>query len=427
MNNSENNNEGLNTISLGNIDNNAGSMPPLNDIPPIMNDNLNDQNIENIDNLDMTVPINTNAGVIPESAQSMSPVQPVAPVDPVASINNYEVPEAINDFVPPTFNDIGTVPPLPDNNGGVIGATPNSNNPGKKKKNGNKIIFILIMVLALTAVGVGVYLFLHMARVNSVLVKNVEIEVNSELSSNINDYATFKSIDSSTCSLDTTNIKDTSKVGEEYTFKVVCGENVYTGKAKIVDKTPPVVEIQEVKVAKDSEVKPEDFIVKCEDASKCSYSFKDEEKVKGFVKEAGAYKVDIIVKDEAGNQEEVTGTLNVTNTVASLYLVCSKQEEVLKMGLEDSKFTKTATRVYTFKMSESDYKTFKDNNNAKKEVTYKDITGTPKFDDANFTLVIEQILSYEDMNKEAKKELPLEYSLLKEHYEKDNYSCSIGF
>lgn len=435
MNNNENNNDGLNTISLGNIENsNNTNGQPISEIPPIITEPPVVETVDSlgpIDSLDDS-PINNPSALEPvtpvETVQMNSEVEPVTPV-------NYDVPEAINDFATPVFNDIGTVPPLPDvntptptnNNSGVIGGDHPKEEKPKNKKSGSKLIFVIIIVLSLAAVGVGVYIFLHISQVNAVIPKSVEIEVNSELSTNINDYATFNSVKSDTCSLDTTGITDTSKLDQDYTFKITCGEKVYTGKAKIVDKTAPVASLTEVKVAINSTIKPEDFVSKCDDATECSYEFKDKTKVDGYLKEAGSYKVDIIVKDKAGNEELVSGTLTVSNTVASLYLVCNNDSAVTKFGLEDGKFIKTAIRTYTYKMSASDYKTFKDTNGSKKEVTYENVTGTPTFDDANSTLVIEQILSYDDLKKEENTELPLDYSSLKAYYEQKKYNCNIGF
>ena len=77
----------------------------------------------------------------------------------------------------------------------------------------NKLIFVIIIVLLIAAVGVGVYIFLNMSNKPasvSVTPKEVKIEVGSEVSTNILDYATFNGVNSANCSLDTSNITDTT-------------------------------------------------------------------------------------------------------------------------------------------------------------------------------------------------------------------------
>lgn len=443
MNNGENKNE-LNAISLGNVENvNENLNVPVGDIPPVvplepiesldtLNESVTNSNVSEKNNLNpslmqSTISNNAQSNVLLDN--NINSVPPVQPIQPESTIQ-YDIPEPINNFnTTPVFNEIGTVPPIP--NGPVN--EPTFNNGDKKKRKMNKTIFVLIIILALTAVGVAVYIFLHLASNKTyVRTKNVDLEIGSTVSTNILDYATFSNVDSNTCSLDTTAISDTNTLNAEYTYKIVCGTNSYTGKVKIVDTVKPEVKLKDVTIAVNGSITPESFILECKDSTKCSYVFKEEEKVKEYLKTPESYRVGIIVTDEAGNETEVTGTLTVSDTVSSVYLICTKQDsnytEMLRLGLINSEFSKVATRVYTFKFATKDeYTTFKNENSDKVEVTYQNITGSPEFNDENLTLSISKILTYDELNSEAGSTVPISTGDLKSFYQEKGYTCSIGF
>ena len=191
MNNSENKNNELNTISLGSATSSdtLNLNVPLSEIPPVAP-------IETIDSLDNNLNIgfdnNMNNEIPPLNTENLTNVNNIPPVAPVTPIN-YDVPETINNFsTTPVFNDIGTVPPIPDSPIGPIGVPNNDNlKPPKKDKGIPKVLFVLIIVLSITAVGVGVYIFLHVANKNAVMPRMIRLEAGSEISTNINDYATL--------------------------------------------------------------------------------------------------------------------------------------------------------------------------------------------------------------------------------------------
>ena len=242
MNNNMPNNNGngndLNAVSLGSIDTgNVNNIPP---VPPV--DSLNSTPVDNLNsgvNASVQQPVNPVAPVEPvtpvESAQPMNPgvvppidamssgtippVEPVAPVEPVS----YDIPQTIDQFnTTPVFNEIGTVPPIPN---GLVQTPVMSPEEPKPKKKKNKLIFVIIIVLLIAAVGVGVYIFLNVSNKPAkigVTPKEVEIEAGAEVSTNIEDYATFTGINSANCSLDTSNITYTSVVGAEYSFSITC-------------------------------------------------------------------------------------------------------------------------------------------------------------------------------------------------------------
>ncbi len=384
--NNGNNNEGLNPISLGSV--NSNPTQPI--------ENLNNSPVENID--------------------------PVPPVEPV----QYDVPESINNFNPtPVFNDIGTVPP---SNQGEI--PPIEQKPKKKQ---NKLIFVLIIVLLIAAVGVGVYIFLSLSNkpgAVQVIPKDVEIEAGSEVSTNIQDYATFTGVNSANCSLDVSNITDTSVVGAQYAFNITCGANTYNGTAVVVDNEAPVVVLKEVLVQVGGSVSPQDFIDTCTDASECSYAFSDEETVNGYLQSAGNYHVELIARDEAGNEVSVTGTMIVTldeiPVTPSLYLSCAMNNETINFGIVDNHFASDASRVYAFTFdSINEYNTFKASNENKSQIAYENIVGQPSFDDQTQTLYLTQTLSKAQLDQEEGRSLPTAYGELRAYYVNNGYQCSL--
>lgn len=448
-NNENNNNEGLNAVSLGSVDNGSQNVNvPINDIPPVTP--MPEEPVETLEQTMVDVPVqpvvdnNVQNNVVPDinNVPPVAPVQPegqvdinaipeVPPLEPVAPIN-YDIPEVIDNA--PVFNDIGTVPPI--TNGPVIAnAVAEPAVPAPPKKKGmNKTLFVIIIILALCAVGGGVYVFLNKANNSkpAVQTKLLKIERGSSLSTDIDDYATFRNVDSSTCNFDTTEITDTKTLGAEYKFRIICGSATYIGKATIVDTIAPEVTLKEVNVGVNGEVIAEDFIAECKDASECTYEFKDENKVKEYLKETSSYHVPIIVKDEAGNEKEVTGTLNVSEEVTTVSLVCTKKMdtylETTKLGLVDSKFSKSTLRTYTFTFdNKEDYEKVRDENKDKSEVTYQNVTGTPNFDDEKMVLVISKKVAYNDLVSEVGKEVPSAFGELKTFFEDKDYTCGIGY
>ncbi len=487
--NSENNND-LNAISLGSVDNsnnfNTNPIEPVAPVAPIENADIptpispNPNDVASIN----STPVMPEVPTTPVSSTPVSPVAPVAPVTeivtetpvttstnndmfsaipnnnigtvppiadtnysvpvtPVAPISNaplenettvapveplpYDIPDTINNISSvPVFNDIGTVPPIPD----IPAQTVPQNKDSKKNKGLNKGIFVLIILVAMAAVGVGVYVFLHISnnKVAPVVLKKIKIEVGSSVSSLITDYATFNNIDSNDCSLNITEITDTKILNKEYPFSIACEGTVYRGTAKIVDTIKPEVTLKNVNVSLNSEVKAEDFIAECKDNTACSYEFVKEDELKKNLANAGTYEVPIKVKDEANNEIEVTGSLVVTSNTAELYLVCTKGNDSLmeanKLGIVNNVFNKFNTRTYTFKLTAEEYQKLKTESTGKLEVTYKGITGRAEFKDTDNTLVLAKDLTYEDLNKEANAEIPLDFGGLKAFYTDKGYTCN---
>ena len=445
-NNNTSGNNDLNAVSLGNIEmgnnNSIPPVPPVNDTPVEPVSTIPTVNASNVDSVTPVEPVETIPPVEPVAPavqDNNSTVDSIPPVEnPIPDVNSippvqpvsYDIPETINNFNPtPVFNEIGTVPPIPDTP--IINQAPVNNTqvPEPKKKKGNKLIFVIIIVLLIAAVGVGVYIFLNVSNKPapvSVTPKAVEIEAGSEVSSNIADYADFSGINSANCTLDTSSITDVNSVGTEYPFTITCGASTYNGTATIVDTTAPVAVLSPVTVQVGGTVSAEDFVSSCNDVSGCSYSFANEETVKGYLNTAGNYHVDINIKDGAGNQITSEGTLVVTTEEvaevpdADMYLSCANDEETLRFGIVTSNFNGYATRSYEFTLSESEYNTFKSANENSSSVTYNNVTGAPTFDDDTHTLTITQVLSDDEV-----ADLPTSYGELRSQYFGDGYTCTL--
>ena len=375
-----NNNDELNSYSLGGIQENNGLEPvaPINDEAETEILNMGTSNNE-------------------------IPSPPIPPINndqfsmgaTVNQSNNFNIPPTYNNINPMSNNDIGVVP---------INDAPENNSNNKKKGKFNKLIFIIIIVLSLTAVGVGVYIMLHITNNKPVInttgvkLKDVKIEIGSDIPTDLTYYADFNKIDPATCSIDTTNIEDTNTLNAKYKFVISCMNNKkYEGEVEIVDTTKPEVKTKDVKVNMGGKVLALDFIESCDDKTACSYAFKDENTVFDNLQKAGEYDVTIIVQDEAKNSTEVSAKLTVSDVVtADVYLNCtmsSNNKETIKLGIASSKFTKQAMKVYTYTLTDQAYQDLKNNSQDLNAVTYTDsngksITGTGVFDDANHTLTL---------------------------------------
>ncbi|MBE6154643.1 MAG: hypothetical protein E7163_03635 [Firmicutes bacterium] len=392
------NNESLNSIPLGNMEHD-------NNISPVPLENSNDFN--SIDETNEFINNNT---------------------EDINYVNEYDIPEPINNFnITPIFNDIGIVPPLEKNDN--FSENLNENKP---KKGINKTLFVIIIIISLFLVGSIVYFLLHNANSKATIItKEVSLEIGDEVSTNKNDYAIFKNVNSNNCSLDTSSVKDI-KLGAKYTYKIICNNESYTGTLTVIDTKPPEVKTKKVTIGVNGNITAESFISECNDNSKkCFYKFENESKVMNHLKTPESYHVNIIVSDEAKNTTVVTVELIVSEDVPSLYLICTKDFEDYKItnkfGIVESMFNKYTNRTYEFHFdNQEEYNTFKDNNKDKEDVTYKNITGAPNYNDNNLILSINKEISYDDLNNEDDDIVPLNFGELKSFYQNKGYICKIG-
>ena len=102
------------------------------------------------------------------------------------------------------------------------------------------------------------------------------------------------------------NTVDTKTLGE---YHIVYQINDYTTelKVEVVDSIVPEVTVKDIKTDTKAQLKPEDFIVEVKDATKTTIAFKDDY---DFTK-VGDKDIDLVVKDEGGNETVKTAKLTV--------------------------------------------------------------------------------------------------------------------
>ena len=180
-----------------------------------------------------------------------------------------------------------------------------------EEENPNHIFIKCLIILFLIGLLGGA--FIYYKKENTVRLKNVKVEVGSELSTNINDYLKKGNKYSSKYKLYLNGV-DTSKIGK-YTYKVKYNKHTKKGYITVVDTKDPIVTVdEEVVIGNNSEFDPNIFILKCEDSSlPCTAKLKnksDYEKIKNI----GVYDLTIVISDNAGNKILKNVKLNVSDS-----------------------------------------------------------------------------------------------------------------
>lgn len=369
-----------------------------------------------------------NPGVNPamQSNQNMNP-----------GINS--TPNSMNLGVNPTVgfdnpNNIGTIPPVNNN--------PEANKPKGKKKM-NKTLFIVLILVLLLAVGGAVYWYLNLPKTPaiSITTKDVIYELNDEISTKVEDYATISGTNASNCILDTGSV-DTSKVGE-YKYVVKCGTVEKEGKITVGDTKAPVVSLVTVYKELNSEVTPLDFIGVCSANTQCKYEFEDTEIASSLTSEVGEKKVNIVVSDESNNEVKLEGKLIVLDSKIRAYYECESKEQ----NLEDLNATMTLTHtlgildttavdgglafggfgtqkiVYTFTDAEQFdnlYKEFKQND----KVKINNVEGVALFDKENMKITMISDVDLTSLKTQYGEDKFVSYKTLKPLYETTlGYTC----
>lgn len=348
------------------------------------------------------VPPTNTIETLDELDQSATPVQPINPVD-----NFGQVPR------PPIFPE---------------------EEKFQEKEKGNKTSLIILLVVALIAIiGGGLYYFLVLAKQKaptaSVVTKEVKLELGSTLSTNAEDYADISGY--TNCQVDTSKI-DVTKVST-YPFTITCGTATYDGTVVVDDTKAPEVVINELTVLPNAQVKPEDFIETCNDASKCSYKFKEEDELTNNLKTIGEYTIDILVSDEYNNEVTVSAKLIVSNEAPVKYVNCTaKPEDVdsiyatqknsYRFGVDIAGNFYNAKKTVEFSFeSLEDYENIK--NEYQEEVGINNIIGTTTFNDNTKTITIKMNKTLEEINKEVNTNLPKDINTIKAFLGFYNYTC----
>ncbi|MBR3720958.1 MAG: hypothetical protein IKN09_04390, partial [Clostridia bacterium] len=292
-------------VNTSNVDNSfvaptpTTSVDQLNDAinqVPVQDNNIN-QGTTSFDSM-QSAPAVDNSFVATQAAptmdsfnQTVAPTFNAAPVDDLQSTPNMGINDVVNQnqytttspsvetpSIEMPTNEGPTLPipdqmPMNDYQAGVstpvdyatpmsdfdqIGTTPELDPKAKGSKKKNKGALLILLILLIAALGGGSYYLINIKGIfnkDNVTVKEVVAEKNEALSTNIDDYATFKDTSSSNCVLDTSKV-DISAVGT-YDFTVTCGEKSYTGKVTVKDTKGPEIAVKTNIVTAGSSITPE--------------------------------------------------------------------------------------------------------------------------------------------------------------------------
>ena len=167
-------------------------------------------------------------------------------------------------------------------------------------------------LIALVVIGIlgGAYYYIkNMKTDKDFVVKNITIELGSEIPVHSSDYVTpgvGKVVDDLTYSINTSEVL-VDEVGE-YTFYVTHNSITKTGTISIVDTTPPTVVPKEAHIIFGQDYNGRSFVEKCIDQSGCEVVFENEDQ--SHITEIGTYEdIQVIAKDPYGNETKVSGKL----------------------------------------------------------------------------------------------------------------------
>ena len=420
MNNGQNPNENNNFSNnvLGSVENfnNINNVPMLEEVETL---EVLDTNVVTDQNIDEQVPVMGN--------NNIPPVQPVKQPEPA-----YTNPQNINPM--PGFeptNTIGVTPPI-------------SLEPEKqpKKKKTSKVLFVILIVVVLFGVGFGTFYILKYTDIlnNStkitIVTKNLEVNINGELSSNINDYATVTGTDIKNCILEKEEAN--LKVVGSYQYKITCGEIYKTGTINVVDNTELIVEVQNVYKTKESTIDVKEFILNPN--SEYTYEFVNGEEVNNILKgEFGEYTVKI--KATKGEKtKEVEAKLIIMQYEIKGSLICKSNPQ----NLENSSTTKTLEESFVivndgdngfggitlekhiFKfMDETEYSNYLTQYNSTGRLSIDNIEGTVVFDDANLAISISNYIPKDEIILKYGAENMINYRTIRSYFTDTlKYSCS---
>ena len=413
----------------------SGTLGSLNDaaLNNLANNNPNETTANNIDQ----TPINNEIEMLDVPTPVVeTQIEQNVEQTPVTQQNVIDTPMTGSLNIEPVMPTEADLNPIPTNfDIGDIGSVPPVDPTGRgekksKKKNG---LFIFLVIVFILAIGALVFYYLHVSRgsiSNAVKTKDLNFELGAELPTDINEYATFKSISGSNCILNTSSV-DTNKAGT-YEYTITCGSKTYKGNLTLKDSTAPVIKSKTIVKKVNDTITPEEFVSECNDSSECTYEFDNAEVVANNLKQAGTYEFNIIAKDETGNSNTVPVKLIVIDSDIKVYLNCQLTDQTIegfngsvsyvdKIGISpESKYVGLYFRIKEFIVStEDEYNKIKTNYNENGSLDINNGEGTPIFDDTNLTISIEETLSGE-------AEFGSDYSSIKTHYETTkNYKCNI--
>lgn len=317
------------------------------------------------------------------------------------------------------FNNIGTVPP-----GTYTEAMP-------KKFRFNKLLFTILIFVIILMIGGGIYFYLSSTRQvaeNAVITKTVTVSLGEKLSLKLDDYATFKGIKPTNCLLDLSDVK--RDIPGKYTYVINCGVNDYKGNLIIEDKQAPSVISRTILKSLNEDIKVTDFIVSCEDSSKCNYELINLEELKEDIKTPGIYDAYINVSDELGNSKKILEKVYVSEFNESGVFSCHYKQ--LNLDDYDGFYLIKEDIIYEenngkyqvinilFEFNDSkEYKKIQESINDEGEITIEGITGKAYFlNDNRVALVTTTNIENVDYIDSV------DLSDIQKYYNNSGYSCN---
>ena len=155
-------------------------------------------------------------------------------------------------------------------------------------------------VLFVFILGVIVGVFIYFKYKNTIQLKNIDVELGTSLSNNVNDYLKSGKRFANEYKLYLDDV-DVNTIGK-YSYKVKYNKHTKTGYINVVDTKEPEVNMDDsIEIGVNDEFDPTILINSCKDKSlPCTASLKndsDYEKIKNI----GTYNIDVKVSDTVGN------------------------------------------------------------------------------------------------------------------------------
>lgn len=253
-------------------------------------------------------------------------MQNTTQVPVVEENNNINPTIPIPDQMPTTDYQAGVSTPVdyatPMSDFDQIGTTPELDPNAKGKKKSNKFLLALLLLIIVGGLGYAAYYFINVKGIlnsSSVVVKEVSSEKDETLSSNIDDYATFKNTSSSNCVLNTEKV-NIHTIGS-YNFTVTCGKKSYTGKVTIKDTKAPEIEAKTNIIVAGTNLQPEMLIDKASEEAK--YAYQSDAETANY-QTAGLKNIKVNVSDNYSNTKTYIIPVIVTSSEYSMGIVSKR-------------------------------------------------------------------------------------------------------
>ncbi len=305
-------------------------------------------------------------------------------------------------------------------------------NKKTKAKLDKKILIIILIFILISAIGFGVYYFLTTAKLSvsgTLTTNDLTFELGQTLSQNIEDYATITGFKKEDCTLDLSNV-DTTTVST-YKYYVSCGNEKKEGTIIIDDTVVPQLVLNDLIVLPNTEIKPEDFVEQCIDASKCTFKFNGD--YQALTKNVGEYDIEIEASDAFNNKSVSTAKLSVTLNAPVKYLTCTSKEmsfdndkakyvDSYKIGIDANNNFLLANRITKFNYQDSE--SYQEAIQIyEKSIGIQNIIGDESFSLATNTITLKSSKTLKDIENDLNGTLSKNMSLFSIYMEGYGYSC----